>query len=156
MDPAEQRRWDLAWGMYQQAQAAIERLSELSTKIKSWCLAVWALLFGAGVEFRNGTILAGALLAILLFWWLDVHYKFFHEQFLRISANIERRLQRGTVAADEVAGLMFSNNLSNRILRDGKLHPCFARIFRRAHFHVLYGSLLLLTAGGLVALWRGW
>ena len=142
----DQQRWEILLEMFKATQKNIARLDDISMKLKGWAITVWAGLIGFGLSERLISCMTIAGVVILLFWAIDVQYKFFHEQFLRINANIEELLIKGRVTASEVPLILTNKQMVGSIFdASGKIHPDFIAIFRRPWFHALYMGLLAAT-----------
>jgi len=132
--------------MFDVTNRKIDNLDTISVRIKTWCITLWGILIAQYIAKGDKTFMVLAVLEIAAMWLIDIHYKFFHEQFLVLSWRMEALILKEEVTANEIAAVNFKNNITGRVFTNSGLHPSLKACFKKYWFHLAYLLLLLVTS----------
>ena len=142
MNDLQDWRWSLALSMYQETQKKITDLDSTCFKIKGWTITVWPATSGFAVQQNNRSLLILFCCSVFLFWFVDIFYKCFQEQFLMISRRIEGRLCEGRITDGDLPLLFPSTQITSQLFMNWRpASPLRAALGRYWH-HAPYGALI--------------
>jgi hypothetical protein len=131
--------------MYDVVNRKIDNLDTVGARIKTWGVTLWSVLTAQYIA-RGGDshmLLGVALLLLASLWVVDLHYKFFQEQFIALNVRIEIKLLDEDVTVTDIASLSIRNNITGRIFTQSGVHPEFMKTFGRYWFHLAYVVMVL-------------
>ena len=141
-----ERHWSLAVTAYQETQKKIMDLDSTCFKIKGWAITIWTASSGFSVQQDNRALLLLFCCPIFLFWFVDISYKFFQEQFLRMSRRIEDRLIQGHIDDSDLPFFMPGHQVNASFFVGGRPVPALRATLCRYWHHAPYAALLFCSA----------
>jgi len=141
------RRWALVTASYQLAQAKISSYDTISFQIKGWAITVWAAFIGFTRQMHPAESLLCTIAPIILFWSLDIMFKFFQEQFLKLSARLETVMINEVVSDTDLEYIAFSRNIHSNMLDGARPSAELLLVLRRYWVHVLYVGMIVIALG---------
>jgi len=94
------QRADLLKDEYIMLQQFYEDIDNKGLTMKSWAITVALAAMGAGIVEKNDLILWAGLVASVMFWYLEAHWRGLSYFFSTRIQNIERIFQNGNLEAE--------------------------------------------------------
>lgn len=89
----QDNKFDLAKSELQLVQGQIDKYDELSAKIKTWTLTLWAALLGWSFQVGRKEVLYLGILIVLFLWGLDAVNKNFRQHYKNRKMELIKALQ---------------------------------------------------------------
>jgi hypothetical protein len=143
---------DTVLKIYDIVNRKLDNLDTVSIRIKAWAIVLWGAIITQVWSSTVNTAGVAVLLVVMLtaLWLVDLHYKLFHEQFLRISRDIEGMLHRAVIDDHDLRKVLIKERLSGRLTIEGVWRPEVKAALGKYWVHLPY---LLLLIGTAVIFW---
>jgi len=133
----------------------ITKLDEISLQVKGWTVTLWTAITGWGVVQQNDGLVLIAVPATLGLWSVEVLNRYFQEQFMEMSRQLESALEVGAISVEDLTNASIRVNVKGFEIREAETHAggiirremnsYLKRVFQKQWLHYFHSTLFAIT-----------